>query len=80
MAATDEYLCDNSLPMYEVVNSTNESENRSNTAQDKWPLIEYIQSLLEGKGADQKIEALRDVFDEYNTIPNTSGQSYYDVK
>lgn len=66
--------------MYEEVNSISESENHRSTAQDKWPLIEYIQSLLEGKGADQKIEALKDVFDEYNAIPNTNGQSYYDVK
>ncbi|CEP18332.1 hypothetical protein [Parasitella parasitica] len=33
---------------------------------DRWPLINYIQSLLEGKGADQKIEMLNDVFSEYS--------------
>lgn len=46
--------------------------------QDKWPLIEYIQSLLEGKGADQKIESLKDKFCEYKPIFE-DGEQNYDV-
>lgn len=42
--------------------------NDMTTAQDKWPLIEYIQSLLEGKGADQKIESLKDIFSDYEPL------------
>lgn len=46
--------------------------------QDKWPLIEYIQSLLEGKGADQKIESLNDKFCEYEPIFE-DGERNHDV-
>lgn len=46
--------------------------------QDRWPLIEYIQSLLEGKGADQKIEALKDKFNKYEPIFE-EGQQNHDV-
>jgi hypothetical protein len=42
-------------------------------------LIEYIQSLLEGKGADLKIEALRDVFSDYDPVKNASEKGYHDV-
>jgi hypothetical protein len=43
---------------------------------DRWPLINYIQSLLEGKGADQKIEALSDTFDQYKPLPQQSVDSF----
>ncbi|KAI8069130.1 uncharacterized protein B0P05DRAFT_495339 [Gilbertella persicaria] len=52
-----------SLPLYESV-STSKNQTQQ-TEEDRWPLINYIQSLLEGKGADQKIESLRDQFGDY---------------
>jgi hypothetical protein len=57
-----------SLSLFGPVDSSNTAINQTNTKQDKWPLIEYIQSLLEGKGADQKIEALRDAFSDYEPL------------
>lgn len=41
-------------------------QDKNQDADDRWPLINYIQSLLEGKGADQKIEMLNDMFAEYS--------------
>lgn len=55
------------------------SEEISETQQqrvDRWPLIHYIQSLLEGKGADQKIEALRDTFNQYKPLPQQNGDIF----
>lgn len=42
--------------------------------------MEYIQSLLEGKGADLKIEALKDIFSCYNPIENTNDTEYHGVR
>jgi serine/threonine protein kinase len=39
-------------------------------------LINYIQSLLEGKGADQKIEALNDAFNQYKPLPQQTGDIF----
>ncbi|KAI7906033.1 uncharacterized protein BX663DRAFT_248978 [Cokeromyces recurvatus] len=38
--------------------------------------MNYIQSLLEGKGTDQKVESLRDDFSQYQPIPNIHGRSF----
>lgn len=54
--------------MYGPGDSLSATANQNDNKQEKWPLIEYIQSLLEGKGADQKIEVLRDAFSDYNPL------------
>lgn len=43
-----------------------QNQQQQQDAEERWPLINYIQSLLEGKGADQKIEMLNDVFSDYS--------------
>lgn len=41
-------------------------QDQNQDTEDRWPLINYIQSLLEGKGANQKIEMLDDMFAQYS--------------
>ncbi|KAK4510721.1 uncharacterized protein ATC70_005154 [Mucor velutinosus] len=45
--------------------SQQDAQQQQQETEERWPLINYIQSLLEGKGADQKIEMLHDVFNDY---------------
>lgn len=52
-----------SLSLYEST-----TETTTNKEVECWPFIHYIQSLLEGKGADQKIETLNDDFSTYDKI------------
>ncbi|KAI8997149.1 hypothetical protein BDB01DRAFT_770023 [Pilobolus umbonatus] len=49
------------------------SGNKGDITQDdnntlKWPLINCMRSLLEGKGADQRIESLNDMFSAYTLM------------
>ncbi|KAG0169423.1 WD repeat-containing protein 81 [Apophysomyces sp. BC1015] len=44
----------------------------------RWPLINYMKSLLEGKGVDQKIEGLVDTFANFDSIFNGSTLDYHE--
>ena len=51
-----------SLSLYTPVSN---SKSREHQKEERWPLMTYIQSLIEGNGLDQKVELLRDDFDNY---------------
>ncbi|KAF7725381.1 WD repeat-containing protein 81 [Apophysomyces ossiformis] len=42
----------------------------------RWPLISYMQSLLEGKGVDQKIDGLIDTFSSFESVFKESTLDY----
>lgn len=50
--------------------------NSSTTQVESWPFIQYIQSLLEGKDSDQKIETLNDNFSTFEKISFVSDDKF----